>query len=407
MQTIKLTLDRLHTNQIHIKQNRARFNVIDCGRRFGKNILGKDLAFETMLAAGRVGWFEPTYKSLADIWREIVSTAYPITKSRSEQEKRLELVTGGIVEMWSLEDPDAGRGRKYHRAIINEAAKVRQLEYSWTNVIRAMLADYRGDAYFKSTPKGMNYFHTLWGLAENTPEWKRFKFSTYDNPHIPREEIDAMKSELPERVFLQEIMAEFLTDGSFFQGVEAAAVIEQPDKPEQHEGHYVVGGLDWALSNDYTVLTLACRECNRVVYWDRFNQIDYTYQRRRIIDTCERWHIQGLLPERNSIGEPNIELLIEAGVPILEGPDGRPGFNTTATTKPALIQKLASGLEHDGFLVPRDYADELRSYEVETMASGHPKFSAPSGMNDDRVISCGLSRWAMTAQNWLMAGRGY
>jgi hypothetical protein len=111
---------------------------------------------------------------------------------------------------------------------------------------------------------------------------------------------------------------------------------------------------------------------------------------------AEHWNVGGILPERNSIGEPNIEILIQRELPILPGPDGKLGFNTTATTKPALIQGLATALEHDGFLVPRDYSDELRSYEVETMASGHPKFSAPTGQHDDRVISLALTWRALT-----------
>ena len=51
-------------------------------------------------------------------------------------------------------------------------------------------------------------------------------------------------------------------------------------------------------------------------------------------------------------------------VPVLTGPDKHFGFNTSATTKPQLIQRLASALEHDGFQVPVDYADELRSIRL-------------------------------------------
>jgi hypothetical protein len=65
------------------------------------------------------------------------------------------------------------------------------------------------------------------------------------------------------------------------------------------------------------------------------------------------------------------------------------GFSTTATTKAGLIQGLAAALEHEKFLVPVDYADELRAFEVDT-SSGHPKFSAPEGQHDDRVISLAL-----------------
>jgi hypothetical protein len=395
-QIIRIQLDELHTAQKSIKARLRRFNVLDCGRRFGKNILEKERAIDIMLAGYPVGWFEPTYKSLADMWRDMCSTLHPITKDKSEQEKRLQLITGGVIDMWSLQDPDSGRGRKYKLAVINEAAKVAKLEYAWTNVIRPTLADMKGAADFASTPKGLNYFFTLYSMAENNEDWARFRHPTSDNPHIDQGEVDAMRSLLPERVFRQEIQAEFIADGSFFQNVDASAIIESPDNLDQHAGHSIYGGLDWAMTNDYTVLTLGCRHCNRVVFWDRFNQIDYTYQRARIIDNCRRWNIAGLLPERNSIGQPNIELLAAAGLPILWGHDGQAGFSTTATTKPELIQSLAAALEHDGFNVPRDYADELRSYDVTTGQSGHLKFSAPEGQHDDRVMSLALCWWAMS-----------
>ena len=35
-----------------------------------------------------------------------------IKKSKSEQKKRIDQVTGGIIEMWSLDNPTAGRGQK-------------------------------------------------------------------------------------------------------------------------------------------------------------------------------------------------------------------------------------------------------------------------------------------------------
>jgi len=106
------------------------------------------------------------------------------------------------------------------------------------------------------------------------------------------------------------------------------------------------------------------------------------------------------MPERNSIGQPNIELLREH-VHVLAGPDRMFGFNTSATTKPQLIQRLAAAIEHDGFLVPVEYADELRSYQVSVGESGHAKFGAPDGAHDDRVISLALSLWAITS-GWVI-----
>lgn len=407
MQTLTVTLPRPHPAQLAILKSRKRFNVADCGRRFGKTMLSRQLVSETALAGYPVGYFAPTYKDADSVWEELKSTFQPVTKSKDETYRILNFVTGGKLEVWSLSDPDSGRGRKYKRAIVDEAAKIGNLEYSWQNVIRPTLADMKGDAYFFSTPKGLNYFHNLYRRGADDGEWQSWKYTTYDNPHIDKSEIDAMKGELPERVFQQEILADFITDGSYFQKVDERATITAQDTPEQHKGHTLGAGLDWAMSEDYTVLTIACRDCNRVVAWDRFNQIDYTYQRARIIDVCNRWGLSWLLPERNSIGQPNIELLEAAGLPIARGMDDLPGFNTTATSKPALIQKLASGLEHDGFLVPAEYADELKSYEVMTSDSGHAKFSAPAGYHDDRVISLALAWWSITSGGWTFVSSRY
>lgn len=401
-QTITLTLpSKPHVRQDQIIRNARRFNVLDAGRRFGKDVLLIDRAIDmAALKQQPVAWFAPTYKMLLENWRTLKDALYPVVTKSNEQEKRLDLITGGIVDMWSLEEPDAGRGRKYARVIINEAAMARHLEYAWKNVIRPTLADLRGDAWFGSTPKGLNYFYSLYLRGLEDPEWTSWQFTTYDNPYIARVEIDAMKSELPERVFRQEIMAEFIEDGGYFQNVNACAVIEQPDEPEQHAGHYLVMGGDLAISEDYTVLAVACRNCNRVVDWRRFNQIAFGYQRERIVELATRWNA-GALIERNSIGVPNLELLRDR-IRLLNGPDNAPGYNTTATTKPPLINGLAAALEHHNFLVPKEAAEELRAYQVETLESGHPRFGAPEGLHDDFVIALALAWYAMTNVQWLI-----
>ncbi len=65
--------------------------------------------------------------------------------------------------------------------------------------------DYKGKALFVSTPKGKNYFYSL--FMNNSNEWESFKFSTYDNPYIDKNEIDDARRQLPEVVFEQEYMA--------------------------------------------------------------------------------------------------------------------------------------------------------------------------------------------------------
>ncbi len=394
-QILKIILPRPHSGQSEILSSRKRFNVANCGRRFGKTTITSQLITEVVLEGGTVAYFAPTYKMLSEVWREVKTIFSPVVIAKNEQERRLDFITGGVLELWSLEDPDASRGRKYKRAIIDEAAKARTLEDAWMPVIRPTLADHAGDAYFFSTPKGLNYFFKLWQLAGDGSEWNRWHFTTYDNPFIPRVEIDAMRNELPDRIFRQEIMAEFLEDGTYFQGVDEAATVLHPHNPADHEGHDIYMAIDWALSGDFTVIVVGCQQCRTVVDWDRFNKIDFTYQRERLYRLADKWKPKGALPERNSIGVPNIEI-IRHRVRVLRGDDGNYGFNTSAASKPGLIQGLATAIEHDGFKVPAASSDELRAYEVELSTSGHPKFSAPNGQHDDWVMALALLWRAMT-----------
>jgi hypothetical protein len=66
------------------------------------------------------------------------------------------------------------------------------------------------------------------------------------------------------------------------------------------------------------------------------------------------------------------------------------------STKQPLIQNLALAFERHGFKVPYDAIDELRAFEVLTMASGYNRFTAPSGMHDDWVIMLAILWYAMT-----------
>ena len=397
---IDVRLPALHDAQKRIKREAKRFNIMCCGRRFGKNVLLQDMAARSALAGRPVGWFAPTYKMQVEDWRTVTERLKPVTRTANAADMRLELITGGVIQFWSLVNADSARGRKFARVVVNEAAMVKDLHYTWTAVIRPTLIDLEGDAFFASTPKGLNEFYRIWAGAADNDQWARWHYTSRANPHIKATEIDAIRAELPDRVARQEIDAEFLEDGAFFQNVDRAAVVMERSEPGAHKGHSIYGGLDWAMADDWTVLTLACQECNRVGDWDRFNQIDYTYQRDRSVAMCQRWDVSGILPERNSIGQPNIELLLDR-VPVLTGPDKHFGFNTSATTKPQLIQRLASALEHDGFQAPVDYADELRSYQVEIGDAGHAKFGAPAGAHDDRVISLALAWWSMTS-GWVI-----
>ena len=99
----------LHTGQRTILDHPARFKVASCGRRFGKTMLAVEwLALEEGGAAdgAAAAFFSPTYKLLLDVWSDMERTLKPITAKANKTEMRIELVTGGKIDFWTLEDED-------------------------------------------------------------------------------------------------------------------------------------------------------------------------------------------------------------------------------------------------------------------------------------------------------------
>ena len=200
----------LHSGQQTVWGGRRRFNVVNCGRRWGKTVLA-EAALGDMITTGKPSaYFAPTYKMLMEVWRTVKRDFRDVIEDTNESEKRITYINGGQLDMWSLDNFDAVRGRKYRRVVIDEAAMVPNLEEAWTMAIRPTLADYKGDAWFFSTPKGRNYFYQLAQRAQRDETWSYWQMPTDSNPFISTDEIDAARAELPSIVFQQEFLAEFI-----------------------------------------------------------------------------------------------------------------------------------------------------------------------------------------------------
>jgi hypothetical protein len=399
--TITLKLPRLHDAQLQIKRERARFNVLDCGRRFGKDILQRDLLVEPALQGYPVAWIEPSFPMMVEVWPDLVRLLRPITSHRDASEHRLELITGGTVKLWSLEAYDAARGKKYKRLIFNEAAMSAHLQAAWQEVFRATLTDYLGDAFFGSTPKGRNYFFQLfsWGMDPERKDWKAWKMPTSRNPHISLQEIEDARRDLPERTFAQEYLAEFNEDGgAVFRRVRGCVYTEEPAKPpkkpeelqpgETQEKRAYIMGCDWGRSNDFTWLTVMDMQTKRVVYMERFNQIDWAFQRERLKSVFHKWGCEVVVAENNSIGEPNIEALVADDIPVFP-------FQTTNASKATVIERLVLAIENKTVSYPDDpeLIAELEAFEMGRTKLGAVTYSAPEGQHDDGVMSLALALW--------------
>jgi hypothetical protein len=391
----KVRLFRPHPAQKQILECDARFIVIVAGRRTGKTSFIPTLRARSFVSGQQGAYLSPTYKMLSEYFRIIRYQFAPIITKINKQEHRIEFVNGGSLTMWSLDNADSIRGQKYHYADIDEAAMVRDLSDAWNAVIRPTLTDFQGRAAFWSTPKGAGtFFHSLYqrGLTEDHPDWQSFQFPTASNPFINPAEIESARLELPQEVFRQEYLAEFVAgEGAVFRNI--TANLTAPDTvPADHKGHTLVAGVDWGQVNDFTAISIICTDCKQEVFLDRFNKIDWEFQRARLMQAINTWEVTFTLVEENSIGSPNLEALQKSTSRQVKG------FLTTAQSKSPLIQSLAlcfEQMEIRWFNVGVATA-ELEAYEaVRNETTNRITYSAPKGGHDDTVIARALAREAM------------
>jgi hypothetical protein len=384
---IEIELIEHHAGQIALLAGRKRFNAVACGRRWGKTLFATDLVVEGALDGQIWGWFAPSYKILGDAWREARRLLEPIALSVSESDKRIVLLNGGIVEYWSVDNPDAGRSRKYHGIVVDEAGLVANLETIWYNSIRPTLSDFRGQGWLFGTPKGRGFFSTAYGLGQDpeNPDWASWQMPTLTNPYIHPDEIADAQRQMPDRSFRQEYLAEFIEEaGGVFRNVTACVDKGRTESEPPASGRAYTLGVDLARVEDFTVLSVV-DDTGRQVYHERFNQISWERQ-TATIERVARVYNASVVLDSTGVGDPIFEACRKNGLSVTP-------FHFSNQSKESLIDNLAMRLEastiHLMDIAPQ--TNELLAYQYELTPSRNVRMNAPSGMHDDCVIGLALS----------------
>jgi hypothetical protein len=386
-----------HPGQAAVHNSPARFKVLAAGRRWGKTRLGVHECLDVASQGGRAWWVAPNYKMSEVGWRPLRRMGGKIGAEIRKVDRQVILPSGGDVTVRSADNPDSLRGEGLDFAVFDECAFTQ--ETAWTEAIRPALSDRKGSAMFISTPKGRNWFWRMYQRGLDGGEWQCWQLPTSDNPYIDPAEIEAAREMLPELTFEQEYLAVFLEhEGAVFRNIAACMNAPLEVKPEDHAGHHIVAGVDWGKQNDFTTISIGCTTCHQEIARDRFNQIDYHFQWKRTAEMFSRWGVGSGLIEQNSIGEPGLEALQRADLPVT-------GFQTTAQSKPELIENYSLALEREEWQFQDDpvWEGELEAYERKVSpVTGRSQYSAPDGMHDDTVIARALMVWQATNTPWLI-----
>jgi hypothetical protein len=140
-------------------------------------------------------------------WGYLLSFAKPAMRDKNEGELWVELVNGARIRIHGADNPDRLRGAFLDGVVLDEFADMRP--GVWGEVIRPMLADYRGWATFIGTPKGRNAFFDTMERARQFDGWFHAIYRASETGILPQEELDGARAEMTPEQYAQEFECSF------------------------------------------------------------------------------------------------------------------------------------------------------------------------------------------------------
>ena len=207
---MKITLTK---PQHKVSSSNKRFRVLVSGRRFGKTYL---CITEMMKYATKVKkniWYvAPTFKMAREIvWSKLKEILHSFNWIDNINESNLTITikkTGSKISLKGCENYDGLRGTGLDFLILDEFADID--EKAWTEVLRASVADTKGDVLMCGSPKGYgNWAYRMYLKGKEDKEWDSFQFTTLQGGMVTADEIEQAKQDIDIRTFRQEFEGTF------------------------------------------------------------------------------------------------------------------------------------------------------------------------------------------------------
>lgn len=383
------------------------WTVVCAGRQAGKSQCARFQAMYWALKnSNELIWYLcPSENQCKAVWRMINQELSKIpgfitSKIQSKGDISFSFANGTRMEFKSSNAEDSLRGASVTRLILDECAFIKQ------NTVEEILLptmSVRGRKILAiSTPKGKNYFYKLFTSASSEDadvrkNFKAFKFSSLDNPFANKKIIAQFKKTLPDAIYRQEMLAEWVDSSGVFTNIEELAKAEMKQRIPGYK-YYI--GCDIALADggDYTVITVIDSDGN-MVYVDRFRGVEAPELRARILQAYNAYKPHKCLIEENNQGLPIVQDL-RRKIQV-------EGFYTTNETKNEIINELIAAFSLKDIKILNDeiLKEELNSFVFKYSKLGKIRFEAAYGAHDDMVMSLAIA-WKAYMDNHKRSG-GY
>lgn len=378
--------------QQSIFESKKRFKIAVKGRRFG---LTKGAANDFIVSAlkkqFKQGLWVDTVNVNIDRYIERYFIPYlnklPAHMWSWKKQAKIIQIHDSYIDFRSAESPENIEGFGYDKFFLNEAGIILNDSYLWNNAIKPMLWEFPNTSgVIGGTPKGKNVFYELAmrGMDPEQPDYEYFHFTSFDNPFIDTSLIKQDIASMPERVVQQEIYAQFLDDtGVVFRNVKNVATAT-PQKPIV--GHLYVMGVDLAKVQDWTVITVYDRKNNKQVYQDRFKELEWPFQKKKIASVSRHYNNALVVLDATGLGDPVADDLLRSGVSVEP-------FKLSNPSKKEIIENLSIYIEQGNISILNiaETIAEFNAFTYDVSNSGRVTYGAPVGFHDDIVIAHALA----------------
>ena len=365
------------------------FIVAVIGRQFGKSTIAENMAIYWALNNERstVYWVSPTDSQSQKVYKDIINALYESgaikTKKMSKGEIEIVFKNGSKILFRSAQSEDNLRGQSVDYMILDEAAFIKKSTIE--TILLPMLSVKGKKCLFISTPKGKNYLYDYYLNGQSKPKWKSLRFSTYDSPIASKDIIQMFKDTLSEKIYKQEVEAEFVDSSSIFNNLSEVMCLNQLEGPLEGDNYWC--GIDIGLIKDPSVLSIINQNGDLVKYY-RWTDIESPELIEKIKEINSKWKFKKVLIEDNNQG-----LVIYQN--LKRQMNNIESFNTNSKTKPQIINNLIHLFNMKSFKIIKDeyLRIELEAFIFKQNDLGNIKFMADSGFHDDCVMSLAIARY--------------
>lgn len=433
---LPIVLPKLHPGQLAVLRDAKQFNWLCAGRGWRKSSLAVrlvlDMLFKRKFVLYTAFTMEPIDILIEELWKPRIIGEDLWKKCFHESKKMLFLPGLTPLRFASLEEAASQRGATPHRIILDEAGKAKRGDVN--RVLFPMIFKSGGDFWGFGTPDPDDPLNDFYEFLtdEKAPDYvARFIIPVvgaivvdgklirqphpYENPHKTFEELMiSFQSTPPSKVVDWEI--EFLC--AFKMG--GSIQIENPERVcllDYHESNEVDGeclranwfhksgsqykaGVDLAISENFTVISVMTKDPAEMVYFRRFQPRSNTGKGRwkQVYEAIQR--VAKMFPgcefDIDVTGEGNhiIETLADSPYNVIAR-----GFNFSGTSakKNDVMNNLTTFVEgqHVVMFNHPDLRQEMKDLRRIKRQGQGPKISAAGGGLDDCPVSVALMLYGL------------